>query len=429
MLPIDRRHNTFGRENFVRIGAIVCLLAGLAHLCPLQANDVLAEPRSASNSAATVAEYQHAREPIGTVREIYDGSMADDLRVNTFRNIDRLFPTRRVARGERVFELPVHLRDMGDFSFRSGEFDYDLVDVLALNDVTGLLILHQGAVVQELYQRGNTKDSRWMSMSMVKSITALLIAAAIQDGHIQSIDDPIVRYLPQLQGSVYDGVTVHQLLTMTSGVQWDETYTDPNSDRRQMLEAQISQKPGAILELMASLPRAAEPGMRWNYSTGETQVAGALVHAATGQWVADYLSEKLWVPMGMQADAHWWLESPDGLEIGGSGLAATLRDFARFGLFMLNNGVIDGNQVIPEGWMQEASSRHRIGGEEVDYGYMLWPMHDRSYSAIGIFGQFVFVDPDRQLVVAMWSAQSKPGGKEGVDEFEFLQALSNYFSE
>jgi len=194
-----------------------------------------------------------------------------------------------------------------------------------------------------------------------------------------------------------------------------------------MLEAQIAQQPGAILDLMASLPRAAEPGTRWNYSTGETHVVGALVRAATGMHVADYLSRKLWSKLGMEADATWWLESPDGLEVGGSGLSATLRDYGRFGLFLLNGGVIDGEQILPQGWVEAATSRQQIGGEEVEYGYMLWPLHGRSYAAIGIFGQFVFVDPDRNLVVAMWSAQPKPLDRAGIDEYVFLEALSAYF--
>jgi CubicO group peptidase (beta-lactamase class C family) len=384
-------------------------------------------------SRAAVAEadspdvYSHAGEPIGTVRQIYDGKLFADERVNTFRNIDRLFPTRTVSRGSSTSPMPLALRDMDDFSFASGEHRYDLYDVLELNAVTGIVILHRGERVFEQYQRGNDEYTRWMSMSVVKSMTAMLVGAAIQDRHIERIDDPVVRYLPRLQGSAYDGVTVRQLLLMASGVSWNETYTDALSDRRSMLEAQISQKPGAILDLMAQLPRAAEPGEHWNYSTGETQVVGALVQAATGQWVADYLSEKLWVPQGMESDASWWLESPDGLEIGGSGLSATLRDYARFGLFLLNDGVIGGKRVLPEGWMTEAGSPHTIGGKEVEYGYMLWPLHGRSYSAIGIFGQFVFVDPDKDLVVAMWSAQSKPVGKHGVDEYEFLAALSEYF--
>ena len=178
---------------------------------------------------------------------------------------------------------------------------------------------------------------------------------------------------------------------------------------------------------MAALPRAAKPGTRWNYSTGETHVAGALVAEATGKHVAAYLSEKIWSRVGMQSDANWWLESPDGLEVGGSGLSATLRDYARFGLFLLNDGVIDGERVLPEDWVENASTPKIVNGEKVDYGYMLWPLHGRSYSAIGIFGQFVFVDPDRNLVVAMWSAQSKPEGKHSVDEYEFLKALSAHF--
>jgi CubicO group peptidase (beta-lactamase class C family) len=264
-------------------------------------------------------------------------------------------------------------------------------------------------------------------MSVVKSMTAMLIGAAIKDGYIDDIDDPIVRYLPRFKGSAYEGVTVRQVLQMASGVAWNETYTDPTSDRRRMLEAQIGQQPGAILDLMAALPRAAEPGTRWNYSTGETHVAGALVQAATNRPVADYLSEKVWARAGMEQDANWWLESPEGLEVGGSGLSATLRDYARFGLFLLDDGVIDGEHVLPDGWLAAAGSPKTIGGENVDYGYMLWPLHDHSYAAIGIFGQFVFVDPDRNLVVAMWSAQSKPVDRHGIDEYVFLEALSRHF--
>jgi CubicO group peptidase (beta-lactamase class C family) len=372
--------------------------------------------------------YRHAEEPIGTVREVYDGRLYPDIQVNTFRNIDRLFPTRLVRSGASAGALPLRPLPLAeDFSFTVGEQRYDLYDVLSLNRVAGLLILQDGAIRFEKYLLGNDDSTRWMSMSVVKSMTATLVGAAIQDGLIESIDDPVTRYLPRFRGTAYDGVTVRQLLMMASGVAWNETYTDPGSDRRRMLEAQIAQQPGAILDLMAALPRAAEPGTRWNYSTGETQLVGALVRAATGRPVAEYLSEKLWVPLGMESDATWWLESPDGLEVGGSGLSATLRDYARFGLFLLNDGVIGGQRVLPEGWVEEASSPKLIGGEEVEYGYMLWPLRGRSYAAIGIFGQFVFVDPDQRLVVAMWSAQPKPLGREGIDEYRFFEALSDYF--
>ena len=382
---------------------------------------------TACMSSDTPAQYPHAGEAIGTVREVYDGRLYPDVQVNTFRNIDRLFPTRVVRHGASVRELPVNSRTFGDFSYTSDGKTYDLYDVLSLNRVSGLLIIKDGEIVFEKYLLGNTRDTRWMSMSVVKSMTATLIGAAIQDGHIESIDDPIVRYLPRFAGTAYDGVTVRQVLQMTSGVAWNETYTDPTSDRRRMLEAQIGQKPGDILDLMGELPRAAEPGTRWNYSTGETHVAGALVRAATGMPVADYLSEKIWSKAGMEADANWWLESPDGLEVGGSGLSATLRDYARFGLFLLEEGVVGDEQVLPDAWMAEAGTPKTINGEVVEYGYMLWPLHNNSYAAIGIFGQFVFVDPDKDLVVAMWSAQSKPVDRHGLDEYVFLEALSDYF--
>lgn len=384
-----------------------------------------------SSFAAAGTPYRHATEDIGTVRQIYDGKLYPDIQVNTFRNIDRLFPTRTVARGETVSALPLSKQPLQDFAYSVDGQSYDLYDVLSMNRVSGLLIIHNGDIVFEKYLLGNDQHTRWMSMSVVKSITASLIGAAIQDGFINSIDDPIVNYLPRFQGSAYDGVTVKHLLQMSSGVAWNETYTDATSDRRRMLEAQLSQQPGAILKLMATLPRAAKPGTVWNYSTGETQLAGALVQAATGKPVAQYLSDKIWSKLGMQADANWWLQSPDGLEIGGSGLSATLRDYARLGLFWLNDGVIslDGKvqRVLPEGWMQAASSRQQIGGKTVDYGYMLWPLHGNSYAAEGIFGQYLFVDPDTKLVVAMWSAQSKPLHRAGLNEYAFLQALSAHF--
>ncbi len=368
--------------------------------------------------------YRHAKEPIGTVREIYDGTLFPDVQVNTFRNIDRLFPTRTVKHGTKVTPLPASDKQLQNFRFEADGNVYDLYDFLSLNRVSGMIVLKDDKVVFEKYFLGNDDSTRWMSMSVVKSITATLVGMAIKDGYIASIDDPVTKYLHELQGTAYDGVTVKHLLQMASGVDWNETYTDPASDRRAMLEAQIAQQPGGILKVMGALGQAAEPGTRWNYSTGETQVVGALVAAATGEHVADYLSRKLWVPAGMEADANWWLESPDGLEIGGSGLSAVLRDYARFGLFLLHDGQIEGKPTLPDGWVQEASSMQVIDGEKVEYGYMLWPLDHGAYAAIGIFGQFVVVDPAHNMVVAMWGAQPKPVGKEAVNEYAFFNALA-----
>lgn len=369
--------------------------------------------------------YPHAAEEIGTVREVYSGELFPDIQVNTFRNIDRLFPTRTVTASNTPYPLPERAHKLQNFRFVSRDKTYDLYDFLSLNRVSGIIVIKNGEIAFEKYLLGNSAASKWMSMSVVKSMTATLVGMAIKDGYIKDIDDPLTNYLPQFAGSAYANVSVRNLLQMASGVDWNETYTDPRSDRRAMLEAQIGQQPGEILRLMAGLGRAAAPGTRWNYSTGETQVVGALVSAATGKHVADYLSEKIWIPFGMESNASWWLESPDGLEIGGSGLSATLRDYARFGLFMLGGGIIDGKQSLPDGWIAAATSAKVVGGKNVDYGYMWWPLDKGAYAAIGIFGQFVYVQPDQHLVVAMWGAQPKPVGMETIAEDDFFNALSN----
>lgn len=373
----------------------------------------------------------HAKEEIGTVQQVYDGVLLPDVQANTFRNIDRLFATRAVKHDPaHVYPLPQSDKKLTQIEVKAHDKTYDLVDYITINRVAGLLVLKDGKIAYETYQLGNTDQTRWMSMSVVKSITATLIGAAIKDGHIKSIDDPITNYLPELKESAYDGVTVRHLLQMASGVQWNETYTDPKSDRRAMLEVQHAQEPGGVLKLMASLPRAAEPGTKWNYSTGETQVAGALVKAAVGKPVSEYLSERIWSKLGMESDATWWLESEEGLEVGGSGLSATLRDYGRFGQFLLNDGVIDGEEILPKGWVKEAGSPKDINGERVNYGYMLWPIpnadgtvHEGAFEARGIFGQHVYVNPKHNVVIAAWGALPKPQNKATVPDNDVFAAI------
>jgi len=379
---------------------------------------------SATIAIAAASPYSHASEEIGSVRQVYDGALFPDIQVNTFRNIDRLFPTRVVHAGHSPSKLSDGNEPLQNFRFVSRGKEYDLYDFLSLNRVSGIIAIKDGKIAFEKYLLGNTRETKWMSMSIVKSMTATLVGMAIKDGYIRNIDDPLTHYLPQFKGSAYEGVSVRNLLQMASGVDWNETYTDPNSDRRAMLEAQISQKPNKILELMGHLARAADPGTRWNYSTGETSVVGALVNVATGKHVADYLSEKIWTPVGMESDATWWLDSPGGMEIGGSGLSARLRDYARFGQFMLARGVIDGKETLPDGWIEAATSPTTVAGQKVDYGYMWWPLDMGAYAAIGIFGQFVYINPDSKLVVAIWSAQPKPVDMDTIDEYEFLNSLS-----
>ncbi|MGF9562338.1 serine hydrolase [Neorhizobium sp. JUb45] len=382
------------------------------------------------HNAAAEEAYPHADESIGTVEQVYDGALTPDLAVSTFRNIDRLFPTRTVKAGGKPSELSKSDKPLGKVSAEVDGETYDLFDYLALNQVTGLIVLKDGKVVYETYQRGNTQKTRWMSMSVAKSISSTLVGAAVKDGLIKSLDDNVVAYVPRLKGTAYDGVSVRDVLMMSSGVKWNEKYTDPASDRRALLKAQIAQKAGGAMDVMAKLPRAADPGTVNNYSTGETQVLAEILHGAIKKPLADYLSEKIWTPYGMEADAKWWLESPDGIEIGGSGLSATLRDFARFGQFLLEDGKAGGKVVLPNGWVKEASTPKTLkGGEALEYGYMWWTgwtdaaKKDAAFSAVGIQGQYVYINPAHNVVIAQTAAEPKPTDKEAIDPMAFFDAI------
>ncbi|MCB8888902.1 serine hydrolase domain-containing protein [Vreelandella malpeensis] len=361
------------------------------------------------------------------VRKLYSGRMMPDEQVELSRHIDRLFPTRTVEAAAEPHRFGEREASLENFSLTRDGVTYDIHDFMALNRVSGLIAVHDNDVVFEQYALGNTADTPWMSMSIAKSISSTLIGAALNDGHIESLDDAVTRYVPALEGSVYDDVSVEQILLMASGVAWDETYADPASDRRRMLEVQLAQKPGALLDFMGSLERAAEPGTVWNYSTGETQILSAIINGAVGKSAAEYLSEKIWAGFGMETDAKWWLDSEEGQEIGGSGLLITLRDYARFGQFVLQEYRTP--NVLPEGWVAESARPHEIGGEEVEYGYSWWPEGDNAFSAVGIFGQWVFIDPDNDMVIAMTGAQPKAEAFEIVPVTQFFHALSDHLAQ
>jgi CubicO group peptidase (beta-lactamase class C family) len=366
---------------------------------------------------------------VAGAREMFDGAMRPDVEVNTFAHSEKLFPVRVVKHGEKVHELAAARRGLKNVRFEAGGKTYDLFDYLALNRVAGLLVLKNGEIALEDYELGTGRETRWTSFSMAKSVVSTLIGTALADGGITRLDDLVTKYVPALKGGAYDGVTVRNVIQMASGVKWDETYTDPKSDRRKLLEVQLQQKPGAVMQFMNALPRAGAPGTIWNYNTGETFVVGAVLEGATKRPLAEYLSEKLWKPWGMEADAEWWLESPNGMAWGGSGLEARLRDFARVGLLVQEDGVINGKRVVPAGWFDEAGSAKEIGGKRAEYGYLWWTFpksdaaNEGAFQARGIFGQHMYINRKEKVVIVVWSARSKPLGTTVVDDAAFFGAV------
>lgn len=352
--------------------------------------------------------------PIASLTQMFDGAMRPDVAVATFSHSDRLLPTNPILRAGPVAELPRSDAPFPAIRFEDRSHGFDLDDYLAMNRVAGLLVIKDGKVRLEDHELGTDAATHWISFSMAKSVTSTLVGAAIRDGFIKSLDDPVTRYVPALRGSAYDGASVLDVLTMSSGVAWDETYTDPASDRRKLLARQLTLKPGVALRYMASLPRAAAPGTRWNYSTGETFILGAIVEGAVRKPLAAYLSEKIWSKIGMESDATWWLESPGGTGFGGSGIGATLRDYGRFAQFVLDEGKIGGKAVVPDGWFAQAGAARTVGGKQVGYGYMWWvptqpdPIHAGAFYAVGIFGQYMYINPRERLAIIVLSARSKP---------------------
>ena len=276
----------------------------------------------------------------------------------------------------------------------------DLDAYMAGQRSAALVILQGGKLRLERYGLGFEREGRWTSFSVAKSITSTLLGAAVRDGHIRSLDDKVSDYIQEMKGSAYDDVSIRQLLTMSSGVGWNEDYADPQSDVARFNNHQPEEGVDSLVSYLRKLPRVAPPGTRWNYSTGETNLVGVLVARATGKPLATYLSEKIWAPAGMEQQATWLL-SRTGQEISGCCIQAATRDMARFGRFILDGAPSGGSPMVPDGWLAQATTiRMPIGRPGRGYGYQWWTYDDGSFAARGIFGQGIFIDPKRDLVIA-----------------------------
>lgn len=278
---------------------------------------------------------------------------------------------------------------------------------IADNNTAGLIVVQDGRIRLERYARGYERQGRYTSFSVAKSLTSTLVGAAVRDGFIKSVDDPVTRYIPELAGSAYDGVTVRQVLTMTSGVKWNEDYTDPNSDVARMYAKPVPAGVDPTVAYLRTLQREATPGTKWVYKTGETNLIGVLVTKATGKSLTDYAEAKIWRPFGMERDLFWMVDQ-SGQNIGGCCLSASLRDYARIGSFVL----LGGKGVVPDDWFADATRASSPVGQGRGYGYQWWTNADATYQAQGIFGQLIHIDPARRLVIVLSSAWPKATARE-----------------
>ncbi|MCI3131608.1 serine hydrolase domain-containing protein [Phenylobacterium aquaticum] len=329
-----------------------------------------------------------------------------------YRNMEKLNPAHVVKRGDHVRALPV-ARTAIDPTWTWQGQPQTLAGYMAQMRTSGVLVLHDGEIILERYGLDRGPQDRWTSFSVAKSVTATLVGAAVKDGYIKSLDDPVTAYIPQLKGSAYEGVSVRHLITMTSGVKWNEDYTDPNSDVAKVGFSTDEAGVNPVVSYMRKLPRESAPGAKFVYKTGETDLVGILVSNAVGKPLSTYLSEKIWAPFGMEQDAIW-MDDIAGHERGGCCMSMTLRDYARLGQFTLEGGKAGGVQVVPDGWMADATAEHvkfpAGSGVETGYGYFWW-LIPHGYAAEGIFGQEVIIYPKEKLVIAInsaWPVASDP---------------------
>jgi len=328
-----------------------------------------------------------------------------------YRNIESVYRVETVKRGDKVHPLPKAEKQI-DFSFEYGGKTWSVDDYMKAYNTSGVLILKDGKIVLERYGLGRKPEDRWTSFSVAKSVTSTLVGAAIQDGKIKSLNAPVTDYIPELKGSGYDGVTVRQLLMMSSGVKWNEDYTDPKSDVAQSTMLPLEPGKNPLVTYMSRLPRAHEPGTFFNYNTGETDLVGILVSNAVGKSLSAYASEKLWKPYGMERDAIWMVD-PAGHERGGCCLSVTLKDYGRIGQFILDGGKAGGKQILPAGWVDEATSPQiKNGTRERGYGYFWWMPDNGAFEARGIFGQSITVFRDDRLVIVTNAAWPNATGRE-----------------
>lgn len=314
-----------------------------------------------------------------------------------------------VLNGSKIYKLPKGA-PITAFS-EGGSKEKALEDFIKEQNVAGFLILQDGKIRMERYALGHSETNLWSSLSVAKSVTSTLLGAAIKDRYINSVDDFVTDYIADLKGSAYDSVKIRHLITMTTGVRWNENYTDPDGDIAKFETAPIEPGMNATVSYMRRLPAEGEPGKKWLYSTGETHLLGVLVSEATQQTLSQYLSSKIWMPYGMEQSATWRLDRT-GQEMAGCCLQMPLRDFARFGQFVLEDGRINGESIVPDGWFKTATQIQVPLWPGGGYGYGWWIFNDHSFEALGIHGQMIYVDPSRKLVIAVNSAWTEANSNE-----------------
>ena len=350
-------------------------------------------------------------------------------RVIGFRNTYRLYKgdVFRTLGRKAYTLLPVSYK-LPLLRYRMDGHAYRLDDYLRRQSVVGLLVLKDRRIVYEYYGGGNGDQTLWTSRSVAKSVVSILIGIAVKEGLIHSVADPITRYLPELKGTAWEGVTLRNLLQHTSGVTWNEHYADPSSDFARLTRCEAG--PAAyqcVLQLVRTVKRepGVKPGDQWSYNTGGAWLVGRVLEQATGMTIAKFLETRLWSRFAMERDGVWEALLPGQTDMGGHGFNASLRDWGRFSLFVADGGrLASGEELLPSDWIAQSVTWTKAKGSvtaatpDGQYGYQWWfggidpqrrdtdnvvqTVRD-TFWAEGIYGQAIAINPTEKLVMVQWS--------------------------
>jgi CubicO group peptidase (beta-lactamase class C family) len=341
-----------------------------------------------------------------------------------FQHMADVFDTRGVGRAGAVWPLPhqdqaIHFQ----YAWQGQTFSYE--DFLDRTYTNALIVMKSGKIVTEVYRNRSSAATHFMGWSMTKTFVSTLVGLAVQEGRIHSLDDGLVQYLPELKGGAYNGVTIRQTLQMKSGVAYEERYDGAPSIASDSHELALMQNVRRFVEPALTIGRAHPPGTVFEYKTLDTAVLGWLVERVTDRPIAHYMAEKLWEPLGAEADGFFIMDGPPGVgrEFTGAGFNAIARDYARFGQMILNKGFANGRQIVPAAWIAQATQPTDPEGPMGGYGYQWWTAGGSHY-ALGLEGQYIFIDPAHETVIVKLSYF--PPGEEMLygESVVALQALS-----
>ena len=361
-----------------------------------------------------------------------------------FGRFKDMAPTSAMAASKTPFTFPVGkpIDLPKHYSFEGNSKSVE--EFFTETDTTALLVLKDGQMVLERYALTGGPDVHWISWSVSKSFVSALVGIALHEGHIRSVEDSISDYIPVPKGSAYHGVSIKNVLQMSSGARWNEDYSDPSCDVFRLAAAMGGAM--SLEEFVAGMATESPPGTICRYNSGETQALGMLLAYATKRTLSDYMQEKLFEPLGMNAEGYWLVDKT-GKEMAFAGLNLIARDFIKIGELYRNDGVWNGKQVVPAAWVKAsitADASHLVPGKPwlsdhtlpFGYGYQWWlpAGQDGEFTALGIYNQVVYADRSRGVVIYKQSANRSYGTSKDeatnreIETIEFVRSIARHIA-